>query len=350
MMKKRFISGAVFVFVSIVFAGGLAFAVDPIPKEAGFGGFFRPGAGYMDIESNMVAEFMGTDLSKDSISSLTKSPDGESNGTFSFAFQVSYTFSDLATQIFLGPELSDVLRFDLAQQLGVKRQMGDLGILQAGILFSPFATEVWSDPYVTNRNRRATDRDSRGAKLGWGDIMGSGLDLEYKYRNLDIDEERSGEFLGLSGADRKLLERDADIHQFEVIYQIKLDAKSRLVPSFTWQIDDRDGGARENDEYRFQLTYAYLGGDPFSVTVNGVVGWADYDKRNPIPDFNNKRQEDDLYGLNATIYYKNPWGWTLWGSKPINFFVEGAWFERDANIDFYDEQIVSGTAGAMFRW
>jgi hypothetical protein len=54
--------------------------------------------------------------------------------------------------------------------------------------------------------------------------------------------------------------------------------------------------------------------------------------------------------LNATLYYKNPWGWTLMGSRPIDFFIEGVWFDRDANIDFYDEQIVSGTIGAMFRW
>ena len=307
-------------------------------------------AGAFDIESNMVAKFLGADLSKKRINSLEKSPDGESSGTFSFAFQINYTLSNLDTQFFFGPELSDLLRFDMSQQLGVKQNIGDLGILQAGFLFSGLSAEVWSDPYVVDRNRRETDRDSTGAKLAWGHIFGSGLAVEYKYRDIDIDKERSGEFLGLSDADRKLLDRNGDIHEIEVLYNFKLDDKSRITPSFAYQVDDRDGDARNNDEYRFQLTYAYLGGDPFSFTLNGMFGWADYDERNPVPGFNGKRQDDDIYGLNATLYYKNPWGWTLMGSKPITFFIDGAWAERDANIDFYDEQIVSGAVGAMFLW
>ena len=349
-MKKRVLHGGLFLIMATLLLAGQALAVDPIPKEAGFSGFFRPGVGYMDIESNMVAKFLGTDLSDERIDSLEKSPDGESSGIFSPAFQINYTLSNLSTQFFFGPELGDLLRFEMSQQLGVKQKIGDLGILQAGFLFSGISTEVWSDPYVANQNRKETDRDSSGAKLAWGDIFGSGLEIDYKYRSIDIDKERSGEFLGLSNADRKLLDRDGDIHEFQVLYNIELGGKSSLAPSFAYQIDDRDGDARNNDEYRFQLTYAYLGGDPFSFIVNGMIGWADYDKRNPIPDFNGKKQEDDIYGVNATLYYKNPWGWTLLGSKPVTFFIDGAWAERDANIDFYDEQLVSGTIGAMFRW
>ena len=349
-MKKRVSIGVLFFLITTLLGAGSALAVDPIPKQAGFSGFFRPGVGFVDIESNMVAKFLGTDLSKERINSLTKSPEGESSGTFSFAFQINYTLSNLDTQFFFGPELSDLLRFDMSQQLGIKQNIGELGILQAGFLFSGFTAEVWSDPYVTGQKRRETDRDSSGAKLAWGRIFGSDLEIEYKYRDIDIDKERSGEFLGLSDADRKRLDRDGDIHEIEVLYNIQLSEKSHLTPSFTYQIDDRDGDARNNDEYLFQLTYAYLVGEPFSFILNGMVGWADYDKRNPIPDFNGKRQEDDIYGINATLYYKNPWGWTLMGSKPINFFIDAAWAERDANIDFYDEEIVSGTVGAMFRW
>ena len=165
-----------------------------------------------------------------------------------------------------------------------------------------------------------------------------------------IDKERSGEFLGLSASDRKLLERDGDIHKFEVAYDMEIKKFHHLSPAFIYLVDDRDGDARNNDEYDFQLTYAYLGRDPFSFILNGVIGWADYDKRNPVPDFNNRRQDDDLYGLSATVYYKNPWDWRLWGSDPISFYVEGAWMERDSNIDFYDEQIVSASVGAMFKW
>jgi hypothetical protein len=90
-------------------------------------------------------------------------------------------------------------------------------------------------------------------------------------------------------------------------------------------------------------------GDPLTVIVNGSFGQAEYDEVNPIPAFN-KKQEDDIYGVGLTILYTNPWGWSLWGSKPMRFYVEGAFLERDANIDFYDEKVVSAMAGVFFRW
>ena len=189
-----------------------------------------------------------------------------------------------------------------------------------------------------------------GAKLAWGNVMNTKLDLTYTYQNIDIDKERSGDFLGLSSSDRKLLERDGDLHIFEAAYDFVLTGDHHLTPAFIYQIDDRDGDARSNDEYSFRLSYAYLGDDPFSFVCKGFIGWADYDKRNPIPDFNNKRQDDDIYGLGATLYYKNPWGWSLWGSNPITFYVDGSWVERDANIDFYYERIIIGSLGAMFKW
>ena len=89
-MRKRIGIGALFLVCLFMFWAtmGLA-AVEPIPGEAGFSGFIRPGVGGLDMETNMVAKFAGVDLSKDPISSLTASPDGESN--FNFGFPVFNT-------------------------------------------------------------------------------------------------------------------------------------------------------------------------------------------------------------------------------------------------------------------
>jgi hypothetical protein len=302
------------------------------------------------METNMVAEVLGWELSSDSIDSLTESPDSESNGIVSFPFQINYTFTNLATQAFIGTELMDLARFDMVQQLGIRHQVGSFGIFQAGVLFTGVVAEVWSDPYVTGQPRSKTDRDSSGARLVWGNIMDSNFDFTYTFRTTDIDDERSGVALGLSPSDRALLDRDGDKHDLEIIYTFDLTGPHRLTPAFTYLFDDTDGGAMESDQYAFQLTYSYVGADPFSLTLNGMLGWADYDRANPIPAFNGRTQEDDMYALNATIYYKNPWGWTLAGSQPIHFYVEGAWFERDSDIDFYDEKLTMVSTGAMFRW
>ena len=96
----------------------------------------------------------------------------------------------------------------------------------------------------------------------------------------------------------------------------------------------------------FQLTYAYLG-DSISFTANGSIGWADYDKKNPIYG---KTSNDDIYGLQGSIFYKNPWNWSLFGSKPMNFYIESAYAYSNANIDFYDQQAFIATAGVFFKW
>ena len=54
--------------------------------------------------------------------------------------------------------------------------------------------------------------------------------------------------------------------------------------------------------------------------------------------------------LSATFYYTNPWGWTLFGSEPMRFFVTGAYFAVDSNIDFYNQEASLAMAGVAFRW
>jgi len=331
---------------AIMFCASLAWAIDPIPTESGFSGFIRPGVGYLNFKSNMVASFLGYDLSEKKTSSLNDSPNSQDSFIALAPFALEYTFASTRTQLFLGTDLTNLVRFDYSQQLGVKQGLGSLGIIQGGVLFSGIPAKVWKDPYVVNGNRDETSRDSSGARLAWDRIGGSGLQLQYTYRNIDISSEKSGQWLGLAANDRKRLKRDGDQHAAEILYGFNIAERHRLAPAFTYTLDDRDGGAMKNDAYTFQLAYAYLG-DPFTFTGNIFVGWADYDDKNPIYG---KTEEDDIYGIQGTLYYKNPWGWSLFGSNPMNFFVAAAFAEVDANIDFYDQEAMMTTAGVFFKW
>ena len=240
-----------------------------------------------------------------------------------------------------------MVRLDINQQIAVRHQIDGFGILQAGLLFSLIETEVWKDPYLEDKRRSKTDRDAMGFRLVWDRIMGSDFELSYRYRNIDINHDYSGQSVrGLNHSQRKLLRRDSDEHSIRVLYSFHIRPKHRLAPSFTYRYDDRDGDARKNDEYVFELSYAYLG-DPFSLTFNGEIGWAAYDKQNPIYK---KKQNDDIYGGNLTLYYRNPWDWRLAGSKPMNFFLLGSYYERDADISFYEEKASMFLAGVMLRW
>ena len=220
-----------------------------------------------------------------------------------------------------------------------------MGVFQAGLLYSG-ATRVWKDPYVTGQNRDDTSRVSVGGQLTWDKVFGSNLELEYSIRNVDIGKEQSGEFLGLTNSQQDRLDRNGVVHQASAAYTFKFGDKHKLIPEVTLRYEDLEGEAMANTGGGVKLTYMYLG-DPITLVLNGSVGAADYDKSNPIYG---KTRNDDSYGGSATVYYKNPWGWKLFGSEPMQFFVTGAFYAIDSNIDFYDQEAVLGMAGIAFRW
>ena len=345
MKKANFLTITVLV-LTLLLGANLATALEPIPKESGFGGFIRPGVSYLNYKSNMVASFLGYDLSEKKTNSLDDSPDSESTGLVLVPFSLQYTFAGTRTQLFLGTDLTDLIRFDLTQQFGVKQEIGNLGILQGGILFSGIPAKVWKDPYVVDQNRNDTSRTSNGGRLAWDRIGGSHLQLQYTYRKIDISSEKSGEFLGLTSSQRRRLKRDGDRHVGEAVYRFRFAKKHTLNPAFIYTYDDRDGDAMKNDAYDFQLTYGY-NGDTFKFTGNASIGWADYDDKNPIYD---KKQDDDRYGIQGTLYYENPWSWSLFGSDPMNFFVNAAFAETNSNIDFYDQEAIMVGGGVFFKW
>jgi hypothetical protein len=332
--------------IMLLLGANLATALEPIPKESGFGGFIRPGVGYLNFKSNMVASFLGFDLSDKKTNSLDDSPDSQSNGIALVPFSLQYTFASTRTQLFLGTDLTDLIRFDYAQQFGVKQEIGKLGLLQGGILFSSIPAKVWKDPYVVDQNRDETSRTSNGGRLAWDRIFGSDLQLQYTYRKIDVSSEKSGDFLGLNSAEKSRLKRDGDRHVGEVVYRFRFGEKHTLNPAFIYSYNDRDGDAMKNDGYDFQLTYGYRG-DTFTFTGNAFIGWADYDDKNPIYD---KTQDDDRYGIQGTLYYENPWSWSLFGSEPMNFFVGAAFADTNSNIDFYDQEAILVGGGVFIKW
>jgi hypothetical protein len=298
----------------------------------------------MDIKTNMVAKVLSFEVSDKQINNLGD-PDSQTTVIATIPYKIGYTFAGSRTEIFLGTELGDLLSFDTAQQLGVKQEVGRLGVFQAGILFSGIV-RVWKDPYVTGQNRDDTSRRNVGGQLTWDKVFGSNLELEYSGRKVDIGSEKSGEFLGLTNAQQDRLDRNGFVHQLSAGYAFKFLGNQKLTPQITLSYEDLDGEAMASTGVDLKLTYLF-DGDPLTLVLNGYVGAADYDKSNPVFG---KTRNDDRYGASATVYYKNPWGWTLFGSEPMRFFVTGAYYAVDSNIDFYNQEAVLGLGGIAFRW
>jgi opacity protein-like surface antigen len=342
MFKKGVIAAVL--AMALLAGGDFALALDPIPQQSGFSGYIQPGAGYLNIKSNTVAKVLNFDLSDQRINDLDDEPNSESTAIFTVPYKLAYTFASTRTELFLGTEVGDLFSFDTAQQLGVKQEIGSFGVLQAGLLFSGIV-RVWKDPYVTGENRDDTSRQNVGGQLVWDKIFGSNLELEYSIRKVDIGSEKSGEFLGLTNSEQDRLDRNGTVHRASVGYAFKF-GRNTLTPQIGIFSEDLDGEAMANTGADVQLTYLY-DGDPITLVLNGYVGQADFDKRNPVFD---KTRDDDRYGASATVYYKNPWGWGLFGSEPMRFFVTGAYYAIDSNIDFYNQEAILGMGGVAFRW
>jgi hypothetical protein len=342
MSKKAIHAGMGAIF--LLLAANAALALDPILKQSGFSGFIQPGFGYLSISSNTVAKVLSFDLSDERINGLNDEPNSESTAIFTVPYKLAYTFAGSRTEVFIGTEVGDLLSFDTAQQLGIKQEFGTLGVFQAGLLFNG-TTRVWKDPFVTGQDRDDTSRQNMGAQFVWDKIFGSLLEFEYSIRKVDIGSEKSGEFLNLSNSAQDRLDRNGIVHRGSLGLGFKF-GNHTLAPQVTVFFEDLDGEAMANTGADIQLTYLYSG-DPITLVLNGYVGQAEFDKRNPV--FGETR-EDDRYGASATVYYKNPWGWTLFGSEPMQFFVTGAYFGVNSNIDFYNQEAVLGLAGVAFRW
>ena len=320
-------------------------AQERMPQEAGWSGFVQAGWSYNGIENNEIAGVGAgnfNEFTPESIDSIFDSPDDVTEGLPIFNFQVSYTFES-RTQLFLGRELIDAVRFDFTQQAGVRQEFGDKSHLSAAYVFSGIPTKVWEDPFVEGQNRRKTDRDSQGVRLNYGRILGSRAQLQYTYRKIDIDDERSGDFVGLTPSEADRLERDGDQHNVNLGYLFELGERSSLFPEVIYTNDDRDGEAVSADILGLRLAYAYAN-QRFNFVVTGAYSYADYDKSHPIYG---KTRDDDNWGLGAVVFDRkllSRLGDDWWATASAGFY------ETDSNIDFYDSRLWSIGAGVMYRF
>jgi len=246
----------------LMFAAGIILALlcgpvaafEPLPNESGFDGFVRLGGGYSWVKSNMIAGSDLGDVGKRRIDSLRDSPDSKSDVVPQFNWNVKYTFASTRTQLFAGSRLEDIFRFDATTQAGVRQEFQSLGIMGASFVFTTLPTEVWRDPYVVDDRRKKTDRTSRGIRLAWERMFNSNFELDYIYRDIDINTERSGDALGRSGSDKDRLKRKGDSHQLKGAYFFEIGKNQLLSPQLIFDYEDLDGDAMKNYKTDFQLT------------------------------------------------------------------------------------------------
>lgn len=349
-MKPMSLLGKVFFACLLCVFASTAFAIEPIPRESGFSGFVNAGAAVLSVESNMIAGNDFGDVGKETISSIFSSPDSESDVIPVLNAEVAYTFASTRTQVFIGNRLEDFLRFDLATLVGVRQELPDESILGAAFVFSGIPTEVWADPYVQNQPRQKTDRDSRGVRLNYAKILGTGLEFQYTYRKIDLDREISGltqlvpgsvPGVTLTIAQAQQLDRNGNRHDVELLYDYDINDEHKLVPSFIYSRYDLDGDAMSEDRFQIQLTHRYLG-ERFIFVTNLLYAHSEYDETNPIYL---KKQDEDTFGGNFTAFYRR-----LFGVDGLRLMGMVLGTKGNSNIDFYESSVVGGMLSVFYKF
>jgi Protein of unknown function (DUF2860) len=324
--------------------GGSAHAIEPIPEQPGWSGFVTLGVGVLSAETNQVAgiDAYGIEIGNATISSLS-APESKSAAMPQINLSLNYTFAT-QTQVFLGNSLESVVQFDTASLFGVRQQFRDKSILELSVVSTPFISpvQVWQDPYVVGVERQETDRTSRGLRIEYDRILGTGLGVRYTQRETKIDEERSGTVqLGLSAADAALLSREGDVKQTLVSYRFPRAGQNLFEARLGLTKEDLDGKAMSGDQYEFQLTHVYLG-ERFTLASNLFLATQEYDAVNPV--FNQTR-EDDTWGVGFVLFDKRIFNSKNWIGQATLVHQK-----QSSNVAFYEASSTIFALGAQYRF
>jgi hypothetical protein len=326
-------------------AAPLASAIEPIPQTAGWRGFVVGGVGYTDLKSNVVAGNGILDIGRPQIGSVNDAPRSDDAVHPIFTGEVNYTFEN-QWQVFLGTSIEDAVTLDGVAQAGVRKDMGNPGVLQVGYVFSGIPTQTWEDPYAEGVDREETERDSSGMRVQWDQIMGTAFQFTMTYRDVAIERERSGQgvlSVACNADCQDLLRRDGDQYAFDVSYLYKLGDGTRhlLRPLLRYSVNDRDGEAMSGDGYRLQLSYVFLGQGYF-VASNVAYGGSSQDTRNPIFGV---KTDADVFAIDTTLFYRLPAASGRWQA------VGGVlWGKEDNDVRFHDNEVFSANVGVMYRF
>lgn len=309
-----------------------------IPKESGWSGFLLGGVSVINYESNF---YSGDDENR-RLSGLG-SADSSSAVAPLLNADIRYTFADTRTQVFLGNLIQDAIRFDFTQQLGIRQEMSDKGIVAGSVVFNAMPTEQWSDPFAVGVDRQSTDIKSKGVRFAWDSIWGSNFNGSLTTRNIEVDEERSGQQYDKDNQTNYAtkLDRNGKIHALDLSYKWQLAPGQMLEPAFIYRQADLDGSAQSYKSNGLQLTYG-MRASQWSFVSNAYLGQTKYDEANPIFGQN---ADSDEFALTGTFFWHR-----LFGIAPLSATFTAGYAKSDSDINFYDSESVMFNTGLLYNF
>ncbi|WP_217529549.1 DUF2860 family protein [Vibrio metschnikovii] len=308
-----------------------------IPTESGFSGSLIAGVTYLDYSSNL---FKGGDDSNELHNGLLNDPKNNSLVSPLFGLDLRYTYSDTRTQVFFGNLIQDAVRFDFTQQLGLRKEINNKGIVGISYVFPLIPTEAWADPYSSS-TRNTTDMDSSGVRLSWDKIWNSNFNVNFTFRDYKIDKELSGNSLGLSHEEKKLLDRNGTTSDISMSYFWIRTPRSIVSPQITVGQGNFDGKSLSFNKILFKLSYLY-NNEKWSFVSNAFGGVVSYDEVNPIF---NKKADSNEFGINASFFLNN-----IFEIKNLSLLVSSSYAVSDSDIKFLKQSIHTHSVAFLYSF
>ncbi len=324
-----------------------AASFNTIPKESGFDGFVLVGGTFTNFSSNIVAGNSLTHVDHESTNGLNEDPSSENGVSGVLTGELNYTFADQGLQIYVGNELEDVLRYDLATKFGVRKDLNGNGIARVAYITSGvLPTHVYEDPFNVESTTEA-DRDMQGVQFGLDDIFKSGVNIEFSLKDVDVEDEKSGQSLvesNLIEADEQnLLKRTGVTRTAKVSYSHSFSSAHHIEPEFVVERADKDGSAIAHDRYGASLSYLYLKGR-FSLVGQLAYSHSEYDEISPIWGMD-EVGDNNISAASLVVSYAKPFGW-----EDTSFVTSLAYANENSNIDFYDAHIATASMGMLYQF
>ena len=331
--------------VGLLVGSSTAIAVPAIPDTDGWGGHVNVGAGAASSETNMIASLSSFDLGDARISSLDESASSEDLVLPVAQFELRYTLAENRTQFYLGNQAADYVNFELAPSLmthlGIRQQIPEIGLVEIALGATTVALDVWKDPYLVGDKRSETERTTTGVHIAWDQILDSGFEFTWAWKDIELDDEDSGESLDLTAAEQRLLRREGDFNRWDLSYDWKISQRHRLVPSIGYVDRELDGDAMAEDGVVATLRHLW-DLDRWKLVTRLYYSDVESDEVNPIYD---EERDKESLGASFTAFYSQPFGLKRWTAN-----ATVSYYDEDSNIDFYDANFMMVSFAMFYRF
>ena len=307
----------------------------------GLSGFFHITGGIFNYRTNTVARFIKSGISKKVTNSLYTVPDAEFQATPLGALELKYTFKNKNTQLFFGSSILDIVRLDFVQQFAVRKLFKNNEYMSIGVLLSTVPVSVWEDPFIVDVERVETIRNSLGARMEWVNIAQSNIGVRYDIRKIEL-EEHSGNFLGLTIDEQKLLDRNGFTHRMTISYTKKISNSHTFVPVINISYSDTKGESKKGLGMSVEISHAYRKKRIVLVT-NLSGGYRQYKAINPIYQ---TKQSNTEFGIVESLFYRlnnNP-------NRELLMTTSLAYVQSKSNINFFTQNGLLAQIGVMLRF